>query len=165
MNGKDKKHDQHMSQHAVDDVADLQHESRHDREQSHHHAHHEEQEARANTEEAAAIVTRADVAELIKNVKDLNNKLANQHIEQSKKRRKLAAYLAIYTLVVAYAVGAMVDEHVKNCMTFGTVPSERTRLICNVTMPLHDHPIGGVTDEQLNRAVERVIELRQDQDE
>lgn len=143
--------DRHENRHDIDDVADLQHEGRHD------------------DEDAVAAVTRSEVRGLTGSVEALESaigaltgKLDRQWRAGNIRRRRMAAYLAIYTLVISYGVGAMIDQHVNNCMTFGGVPDEQIQRICDVTVPFHPHPLGGISDDDFLEMIERAEEVLQE---
>lgn len=145
---QDRRQDRHEERHDLDDQYDLKQERRRDR------------------KDRADVVTRADVDGLIESVEGLeaaieglSHRMERQWNAQHAKRRRLAWWLAVYTLVVAYAVGAMVDEHIRNCMTFGSVQSERTKMVCDITVPFHDHHRGGISDEDFEDAIERARQI------
>lgn len=141
----------HEIRHDIDDIQDLQHETRHE------------------ADDAATVVTRREVRGLTDSVgalegaiEDMSRKLDRQWRASNVRRRKTAAWLAMYTLVVAYGIGAAIDQHAKNCMTFGGVPDERIQRICDVTVPFHDHPLGGISDRDFLDMIERAESVLQE---
>lgn len=144
------------------------HEARHDLDHARHETRHDLDDQHDLRQEQRDAVTRTEVASLIESVEGLESaieglseKMDRQWNAQGRKRRRLAVWLAAFVVVSAYAFVVAIDHHVGRCMTFGSVENERTQWWCDVTVPFHDHPIGGLSEEVMEDVIDRADRIRQ----
>lgn len=103
---------------------------------------------------------REEITLLIRSVDNLANGIEQRFQRRSRffarKRHQLVAFFVVYTLLASYGIGVLIDDHVQGCMVFGSVTDEVEQRRCNLLVPFHDHPIGGISNDDLDRAIERV---------